>query len=289
MLKKKSRISKLLVLCLAITLIFSFNTAFGITLPSDHVCNPYGGDVTKDSAATQGNITGAGMTGSGDGTFTVTIGDSEIMAVVEGTAAHITVIKGSLAKVAVKAANSYRCWYFNPNMQAGECCEVTSAGCFSNGGNEKETIGEQALHGISHLVFFEGTVVEQKGSIQIEKAYLPQLEGDSDLPQATFQLYDEDYNAVEGGETTINGEGSGAIDDLELGDYYLKETDCPDGYALSVKVGDTALTPDEKDFWSITVDSSTAVVVSALNTKEGVLVSMTGTSRICRNLRRRRV
>ncbi|RJE47618.1 hypothetical protein A7K50_02915 [Dehalobacter sp. MCB1] len=273
MLIKKTRFSKVLVLCLIFTLILSFSTAFGITLPAGHTCTypDAAKTVTPDPAgATKGNITGPAMlTASG----TIDVGaDSEVEVIIEGTEAHIKVTKGAISQVAVKAAHSFRYWTFSPSMQVGDCVIVTTAGCFSND-SEKSTIGESALHGISHLVFGEGTVVEEKGSITISKDYAPVLVDET--PVAIFQLFDEQKNAVKDAQNddvtaTINGKNSATMSNLTLGNYYLKEITSPSGYTLLLKVGSTTLIPDANGFYGpIAVDSSTAVVLDALNAKLG--------------------
>jgi len=234
--KRNSRLSKLVVALLIISLIFSFNSAFGITVPGHTCTNPYtvtptiddvvdlqDPDVTENNAPEPAEGQGDKFEGSGE----QSVSGTTVKATIDGTEAHLQVISGAIEKVIVKAGHYYRTWTFSPAIQAGQCITVDSRGMENvNGG----------LLDISHINWWVGEITE-KGAIKVIKSYNTEAyTGTGTLPDvtATFELY-SDPAAEE--DDLVQSEdliGAGYVEfvDLALGTYWLKEV-VPAGYVAS--------------------------------------------------------
>ncbi len=118
-----------------------------------------------------------------------------------------------------------------------------------------------------------GTPPPSMGSIQINKTYSPALVEEETAPVAIFGLYikEEGEYLPSRSNLTITGEDSATFSDVSFGTYYLKEK-APEGYTLSI----TDMTANDDGYYEIVVDSTTAIVLAAVNTEGSTPPPTTG-------------
>ena len=106
-----------------------------------------------------------------------------------------------------------------------------------------------------------------KGSVTIKKIdqelEVNESQGDSNINGAIFELFDSDNNFIQ--EITLDEEGIGKVENLDVGSYIIKEKEPGTGYIKSESVYNVEITIENKD---VEVIIANKVIKSLLKVKK---------------------